>query len=174
MTAKSILIVALLALAVAACSAGSDDDPDTGELPLDPAAGACLEGDPDCNDIPGQEPDPLLQDDEPDLSQQPGDVSGGMVTTSGLSVADAIASDTGGVMAITGFIVENDTGARICDALAESFPPQCGGASLSISSLEAVDPEDLRTEQGVTWTDQPVTVLGDIVDDRLMVVADSA
>ena len=156
-------LVAVLALVVASCGTGSDGE-EVDAIPPNPA-GACLEGDPDCRDIPGNEP--LLQDGEPDLSQEPGDDGVGFLADGGLTVPAALTSTAEGVIAVTGFIVADASGLRLCEALAESLPPQCAGAAVPLSDLDTVDPDDLRTEQGVTWSDYPVTILGEIVDGRL-------
>ncbi len=58
---------------------------------------------------------------------------------------------------------------RLCEALAESFPPQCGGASVPVSGHVGTSSIPLVSEQGVTWTDQPVTFLGEIIDGTLVV-----
>ncbi|NIR41603.1 MAG: hypothetical protein GWN79_26950, partial [Actinobacteria bacterium] len=76
-------------------------------------------------------------------------------------------TDATGVIAVKGFVVADADGIRLCDLLAESLPPQCGGTWIELANLDAIDPDELKTEQGVTWTDFPVTVLGEIVDGVL-------
>jgi len=44
----------------------------------------------------------------------------------------------------------------------------CGGASIEVTDLSTIDPDDLTETQGVTWTDQAVTILGEIVDGSLV------
>jgi hypothetical protein len=48
--------------------------------------------------------------------------------------------------------------------LAESFPPQCGGASIPLADTSAIDPDSINTNQGISWTDDEVFILGEIVD----------
>ncbi|RPI25638.1 MAG: hypothetical protein EHM57_01270, partial [Actinobacteria bacterium] len=64
---------------------------------------------------------------------------------------------------VTGFLfIAEDT--RLCEAMLESYPPQCGGASVVIGGLDASgvvglsSPSD-PTFAAVTWTDYPLTVL---------------
>jgi hypothetical protein len=83
-----------------------------------------------------------------------------------VSVADA--ADMVGQVSLTGFLVEVDGEIRLCETLAESFPPQCGGASITITSHEQVDPDDLQNEGSVTWTDFAVTIFGEMVDGTLV------
>jgi hypothetical protein len=80
-----------------------------------------------------------------------------------------LVSDVGGVVAVRGAFFDDGSGPRLCEALAESFPPQCGGGSLPVTGYEEVIDVPLQTEQGVTWTDQPVTFIGEIVGGVLVV-----
>jgi hypothetical protein len=157
---KILLLISSIALVAAAC--GSSDDT-AAELPANtsddvtPAAsGACLEGEPDCDDTPGGEPTdlpPAGDDEEP------------LPTT----IRVAAAADADGPVAVAGFIVATGDDLRLCEALAESFPPQCGGSSIPISGLDQVDPNDLQSEGDVTWTDYAVTLFGEMVDGLLVV-----
>ena len=174
------VVLKLVVLAVAALlllAACGDADPETAPTSTEPTtapsdtlppnpAGACLEGDPDCNDVPGDEP--LFLDGEPDLGVDPGTGSSGFVVDGGLSVEDALRGEATGVIAVGGFIVSDANGHRLCDLLAESMPPQCGGASIEVAGLDTIDPDELKTAQGVTWTDFPVTILGEVIDGILI------
>ena len=91
-----------------------------------------------------------------------------MLVDGGLTVAEALTTDAVGIIAVTGFIVVNDSGAHLCELLAESLPPLCGGAAIEVADLSTIDPDSLSEAQGVTWTDQPVTILGEIVDGTLV------
>ena len=151
---KLLLLIAALTLLATACGGGDD----TAALPVndgaDPAIDTtCLVGEPECDDTPGGEPQdlPAPGDEEPIVA---------------VSVADA--SDQFGQISVTGFLVEVDGEIRLCEALAESFPPQCGEASITVTSREQVDPDDLQNEGAVTWTDFAVTILGEMVDGTLV------
>ncbi len=159
---RLIVLLAVLALVAAACGGSADT---TSELPVNPAAGACLAGDPDCNDIPGTGAPALEPGDS-----LPGDPAiGAPIIGGGLSVADLIAADPDGPLAVVGFLVHDADGTRLCDGLAESLPPQCAGAFVELSDTSTIDPDELRTEQGVTWSDFPVTVLGELAGGVLTV-----
>ena len=156
---KLSLLFAIIALVAAACGGGDDD---SAALPVndgaDPAIGsACLAGEPDCNDTPGGEPTDL---------PPAGDDSSVDGLVAQVSIADA--ASTSGDIAVAGFLVVVDGQARLCEALAESFPPQCGGASVALSDYDQVDPDDLQSEGAVTWTDYAVTVFGEMVDGTLV------
>ncbi len=179
-------VLAVLVLVAAACGDGSTDDApaaadladavSTVSLPPndDPGAspvlsGACVEGEPDCTDTL------VTGDDEP--LPVPGDdpmtggavASGGMLADGGLSVSDALATDATGTIAVRGFLLADETGARLCELLAESLPPQCGGASLPVTGYEEVLGVPLASAQGVTWTDITVALFGEIIDGTLVV-----
>lgn len=55
---------------------------------------------------------------------------------------------------------------ELCDMILESYPPQCGGATLVV---EGADLDALTTSEaaGVRWSDDPVTLSG-TVDDGVL------
>lgn len=143
------------------------DDPADSEEP--PVAGACAEEDPDCDDTvePGE---PVGEDPAP----EPGyGTSSGLVVNGGLTISEALSTDATGTRAIQGFVFADGDGIRLCEALAESFPPQCGGASLTVDSASVDDLDlgdvPLAFAQGVNWTDAPVTLFGELVDGIFVV-----
>lgn len=161
-------LLTAVTLAVAACGT-----PDAGDaaanLPVNPEpgsagqmAGACLEGEPDCNDTPGDLPPPDDGADEP-LTPSPAVVDGG------LTVSEALATDAEGVIAVQGFLLVADGTSLLCDALAESFPPQCGGASIEITGYEEALGAPITSAQGVSWTEEHVAFVGEIVDGAFVV-----
>jgi hypothetical protein len=169
-TRRSYLFFATLALTLAACGGGvADDDPASLPVNDDPAssggaaAGACLAGEPDCNDIgdgQGAEPLPLPGDGEPGDAPPAG-------APDALTISQAL--ETEGVVVVAGFFFDDGSGPRLCEALAESFPPQCGGTSIAVTGYEEVIDVPLQSEQGVSWTDQTVTFTGEIVDGVMVV-----
>lgn len=60
---------------------------------------------------------------------------------------------------VIGYVVIDDAGARLCEALAESFPPQCGGASITIANPDALTVA-LEQEQSTQWTNERVRLDG--------------
>jgi hypothetical protein len=152
-------VATALLLVLAACG-GADDD--SAQLPPNDAgddgvaiAGACIEDEPDCQDtiaLPGaDEPIDLPVSGEPD--------GGG-----GRSVGEATSSDIDGPFAIRAFYLQDAGGAWLCDALAESFPPQCGGDRVAFDNSAGVDLGPLQQEQATTWSDDVVVVVGEMVD----------
>lgn len=167
-TRRWALILAGFALLVAACGTADSDEPaglPINDNPTDtPAAsGACLPDEPDCVDtgVVNDEPLPLPSDEPVDSS---GALAGG-----GLTVTQALTTDAVGVIAVQGFLFDDGSGALLCEVLAESFPPQCGGASIPVVGYEEAISVPISSEQGVIWTDAVVAVLGEIVDGTLVV-----
>ncbi len=161
---KLVLLIASLALVAAACGGGEDD---AAALPVNdgdaPAIDTtCLVEEPECDDTPAGEPQDL---------PPPGDnpaTSDGFVVDGGLTVTAALQTDAIGIVAVQGFVVATAEDVRLCEALAESFPPQCGGASIVLEGLEQIDPEELSTEGDVSWTNLTVTILGELIDGTLV------
>jgi hypothetical protein len=92
--------------------------------------------------------------------------AGAPIPGGGLSVQEAIDSDLDGSLMVKGFVVQTADEVRLCSALAESFPPQCGGPSLVVEG--AVD-ADFAEEGDVRWTATEVSLVGDVDGDVLRV-----
>jgi hypothetical protein len=158
-------LVAAVAILAAACGGSASAEPGDGGASSLPPADTCLAGTPDCQDNPaaGDDGPPLLYGDEPG-----GGVVGGgstpLVVNGGLSVSEALSTNAAGVIAVGAFYFSNGTDTWLCDSLAESYPPQCAGDRVPFEGDAAIDPEDLDEAQGITWSAQPVTVLGSIAD----------
>ncbi len=80
-----------------------------------------------------------------------------------ISVSELLATTPGGQVVVTGLLFDDGSGLRLCDVLAESFPPQCPGETVFISNPELID-ADFTVEAGVRWTDRPVVLFGELVD----------
>ena len=78
------------------------------------------------------------------------------------------AANASGPVAVAGFIVAVGDEIKICEALAESFPPQCGDGFVTVTSLDQVDPDDIQSSGDVRWTDYTVTIFGEMVDGTLV------
>jgi hypothetical protein len=88
----------------------------------------------------------------------------------GISVGEALESDLAGPLLVNGFIVTTSDGTvYLAEALAESLPPQPGGARLVVEGLDLKSFEGLTTAEGITWSDQRVQVLGTVEGDVLTV-----
>ena len=117
------------------------------------AADSCLEGSTGCDDTPS--------------ASGTGGVESG--PDGSVPVGEAVAAGIQGPFLVSGFLVVDADGARLCEALAESFPPQCGGTSVPLQPAEAPAGAATTTEGDVTWSEQPVLVEGEIVDGVFVV-----
>jgi len=80
-----------------------------------------------------------------------------------LSITEAAEASTGDVATVRGFIVADAEGVRLCEALAESFPPQCGGSFLILNEFDAAAFPQIFSESpggDVAWTDDEQDVIG--------------
>jgi hypothetical protein len=73
----------------------------------------------------------------------------------------------------TGYLFRVEGETKICDAILESYPPQCGGESYTVTGLD-VTGVDLQEAQGVAWTDEPVTLKGVLEGGTLVVIGNPA
>jgi len=145
----SFLLVAVgVALAVAACNQGPTGEPEP----------APVDGSVDEDPIP-----------DPKASNGGDAASGGFVVDGGLTIPEAIAYQGDQVVAVQGFVFRDGQTDALCELLAESYPPQCGGASLDIVNPEATSHLVLIEAGGVQWSESYVTVFGRISDGRLTI-----
>ncbi len=132
---------------------------------------ACAEDHPDCQDtlVTGDLPtggnDPLAPSPQPDE----GSISNGMIADDGLSVSEAIGYEGSQPVAVHGYVVRTSDAAHLCEALAESYPPQCGGASLTLANPDATDGLPLIEEGDVQWSPDIVILIGSVTGNELTI-----
>jgi hypothetical protein len=88
---------------------------------------------------------------------------GGPGSGPGMSVAEALThGPTDDLVTVTGALfVDADGTIWLCDAIAESFPPQCGGERIVVTGLDLADVPDLQEENGVQWAES-ATLFGSV------------
>lgn len=92
----------------------------------------------------------------------------------GISVSEAKAADSEGPFLINGYLfVAADRTVVLAEAIAESYPPQPGGAQLTVVGLDLGE-FDLTEDQGIAWTDEQIQVLGSVDGDTLRVSSTSS
>lgn len=98
-----------------------------------------------------------------------GGAAGIMLAGSGLSVAEALARPAGDpdvpIVVRAYALVAADGSAQLCDALAESSPPQCAGERMGLTGLPDGFLTGLRSAAGVHWSDAPVQLIGRVRGD---------
>jgi hypothetical protein len=87
----------------------------------------------------------------------------------GISVQEALASKLGVPLLVRGYVVAAGGEIRLCDALAESYPPQCGVASLVVEGVALDELPGVTTAEGVTWSEREVELLGRVEGGVLLV-----
>ncbi len=164
-TLRTAALTTLLALVASACAVASESsNPDAG---LPQVSAICAEEVPDCDDTVAIDPNAGPEEEPGDAGPPPPGASSGMLAGGGLTVAEALATEATGILAVQGFYLDDGTGPRLCETLAESFPPQCGGASLLLGDLTGIDLGLLQSSGSTTWSDQPVVILGELDDGTL-------
>jgi hypothetical protein len=86
-----------------------------------------------------------------------------------LSIEEALAAEGGEPVVVSGSLLAQGGEVRLCSALAESFPPQCGGPELAVEGLDLDSLGGLTTAAGVTWSDRLVRLRGTVRDGVLTV-----
>jgi hypothetical protein len=89
--------------------------------------------------------------------------SDGAIEGPGISVAEALGHQaTDDLVTVSGALfVDADGTVLLCDAIAESFPPQCGGERIRVTGLDLAAVPGLQTEGAVSWA-EGVTLLGSV------------
>lgn len=92
----------------------------------------------------------------------------------GISVAELLAATIDGPFLVNGYVfVGTDSSVVISDAIAESYPPQPAGAQVHVEGIDLMQlplvegPVDTEIPTS-SWTEQPVQLLGDLIDGVLV------
>jgi hypothetical protein len=98
-------------------------------------------------------------------SAQSSESGSGMV----LTVAEALREDREAAQVRGYVLISADGVTRLCTGLAGSYPPQCGGPSITVEGLSADDVPDSESDQGLTWSGE--TTLRGAVSGGVLVVS---
>ena len=158
----TLAVILIGAVALAACG-GNDDDERTSQ---DAEAPTVAVDPPRNSDAPPNMPSPTEGEENSD--EDPG-APVTLAVGPGLSVPEAINSTLDDVLLVNGFIVVVDGTVHLCELLAESFPPQCGGASLVVEGLDLKLVDGLERSGDVQWTSFPFQVLGKVAAGTITV-----
>ena len=94
--------------------------------------------------------------DEPQ-DTAPAPSAGAAIPGGGLSVQEALDSELDGPLLVKGYLIERGGELRLCDAILESSPPQCGEPSLRV---EGTAP---------SASEERVSLLGEVEDGTITV-----
>jgi hypothetical protein len=87
-----------------------------------------------------------------------------------LSVEEALEADGNGPVRVRGTLMADAREVRLCSAILESHPPQCGQPSLAVRGLDLVGVSNMEQAKGVRWTSRQATLAGE-VDGGVLTVA---
>ena len=90
-----------------------------------------------------------------------------------LTVEELLETRPEGTVVVAGMAIDQAAGTLLCEALAESFPPQCGGRWIVVVNPEVLDVA-WQSEQGVEWVDQPVELTGELFGQRFAIGGETA
>ena len=165
-------LLALLAVALIAASCVASEERSGPRADGAPEVlAACAEDHADCHDtiatsdLPTGGDDPRAPSTEPD----DGSTSNGMVADGGLSVSEANGYAGSQPVAVRGYVVRTSDLAQLCETLAESHPPQCGGARLALANAEATNGLPLIEDGDVQWSPDIVILVGTLTGNKLTI-----
>ena len=87
-----------------------------------------------------------------------------------LTVEEALRADGDGRVRVSGVLFAHATGVRLCSAILESHPPQCGQPSVVVRGLNLVGVSNMEQAKGVRWTNRSATLVGEVDGGVLTVV----
>jgi hypothetical protein len=108
-----------------------------------------------------------------DATDRRAPAAGARAPDGALSIEEALAYEGSEPVLVTGHVLAEGGGVRLCSGFAESHPPQCAGPSLVVEGLAVAKLPHARSAAGTTWTDEPVELLGRVIGITL-VVSDTA
>jgi hypothetical protein len=89
--------------------------------------------------------------------------------SSAITVKQALAAKPREPVLVRGALIASGGTVRLCYAILESYPPQCGRPSLVVQGLDLDAVGKLTTANGVTWSDREVRLRGTVADGALAV-----
>ncbi len=79
-----------------------------------------------------------------------------------LTVEEAVRAEGEGPVRVRGTLIADTQAVRLCSAILESYPPQCGRPSLVVRGLDVVGVSNMEQAKGVGWTSREVTLAGTV------------
>lgn len=102
-------------------------------------------------------------DDDTDAGGQPS--TGGPSSTDGgaggqtLTVEEYQSRSADTPVAVTGLLITDGTTVRLCGTAMESFPPQCGEPSITVTGIDVGAVAGAQTEGSTTWVESAVVTV---------------
>lgn len=93
----------------------------------------------------------------------------GALGNSAITVKQALAVKSSEPVLVRGALIISGGTTRLCFAILESYPPQCGGPSLVARGLDLETIGELTSADDVTWSDREVRLRGTLTEGTLTV-----
>lgn len=78
-----------------------------------------------------------------------------------MHVDEAVANQASGEVRLRGYLIGREGGpTRLCEEMLESFPPQCGGASVLVDGLDPASVDELSRQEQAFWTSREIELKG--------------
>ncbi len=88
-----------------------------------------------------------------------------------LTVEQLVARSADTPIAAQGFLIDQQGVTRLCAAVLESYPPQCGEPAVELVGLELATLAGRQTDQGITWKESLVVTVQRRQDARFDVLS---
>jgi hypothetical protein len=92
----------------------------------------------------------------------------GIAAGPGISIDEAIEFDSDEPLLVNGNIWAEGDKVYLCDAVAESHPPQCAGVRLEVVGIKLAEVDGLQRASGLAWTER-TQLLGVVADGKITV-----
>jgi hypothetical protein len=107
-------------------------------------------------------------DESSEPTPQPQPQIAGIGAGPGISIDEAIAMDSDEQLLVNGNIWAEGDKVYLCDAVAESHPPQCAGVRLEVVGVKLAEVDGLQRASGIAWTER-TQLLGVVADGKIAV-----
>jgi hypothetical protein len=88
-----------------------------------------------------------------------------------LTVEQLVARSADTSIAVRGFLIDQQGVTRLCAAIMESYPPQCGEPAVELVGLDLAKLAGRQTDQGITWKESLVVTVQRRQDARFDVLS---
>jgi len=106
------------------------------------------------------------EDGEP--APQPQPPIAGIGAGPGISIDEAIAFESNEPLLVNGNIWAEGDRVYFCDAVAESYPPQCAGVRLEVVGVKLAEVDGLQRVGDIAWSER-TQLLGVVADGKITV-----
>lgn len=108
----------------------------------------------------------------PPTASSDGDTAAGGTTMRVYTVEEVVDGDVTDPVHVSGLLIDDGSGWRLCNTSLESYPPQCGEPALQVEGLNGSE-FTFEEAQGVRWI-EAATLVGDVEDGAITVTGSAA